>query len=37
MAILNIYMRLKQEYGRKVCFTVKSKENGTEIKIEVTR
>ena len=37
MAILNIYMRLKQEYGRKVCFTVKSKENETEIKIEVTR
>lgn len=39
MAILNIYMRLKREYGDKIHFVIKSGENGTgtEIKIEVIR
>lgn len=39
MALLNIYMRLKQEYGKRVRFTITSgaERKGTMIKIEVAR
>ena len=39
MAILNIYMRLKREYGKQVRFSIVSGagKEGTQIKIEVAR